>query len=46
VRETLAAFVPVAKHAVDILRGTVTDHGTAVTAIPPNRLTASPPALS
>jgi molybdenum cofactor synthesis domain-containing protein len=26
VRDTLAAFVPIAKHAVDILRGTPTDH--------------------
>jgi molybdenum cofactor synthesis domain-containing protein len=29
VRETLAAFVPVAKHAVDILRGAATDHSAA-----------------
>ncbi len=26
VRDTLAAFVPIAKHAVDILRGTPTEH--------------------
>ena len=31
VRETLAAFVPIAHHALDILRGVATDHSTAVT---------------
>ena len=29
VRETLAAFVPIARHAVDILRGAATDHSPA-----------------
>ena len=29
VRETLAAFVPICKHAVDILRGAATDHSGA-----------------
>ncbi|MEP6618243.1 MAG: MogA/MoaB family molybdenum cofactor biosynthesis protein [bacterium] len=31
VRDTLAAFEPIARHAVDILRGEATDHSPAVT---------------
>ena len=30
VREMLAALEPIVEHAVDIVRGTVTDHGTAL----------------
>jgi molybdenum cofactor synthesis domain-containing protein len=32
VRECLEAFAPVARHAIDILRGVVTDHGAAASA--------------
>jgi molybdopterin adenylyltransferase len=43
VRETLAALVPIAMHAVDILRGVATDHSAAPdTDRPPDRFTDSP----